>query len=90
MADTVVHNPCVTCVHHEEKGGALSFHICDNPKYWVEDPNYVTGEVFAIRPYCYDARKSDKLCGAEGRGWEQKPYEPLAWGLLEKIRRFFR
>lgn len=65
---------CANCVHHVEVGsGTFVFHICGNPKYHREDPNYVTGEMFFIRPYCHDARRSSKLCGPDGAGWEEGP-----------------
>lgn len=74
MTDSI--KACLDCVHHKETGNYLLFHSCHNPAYQVEDPNYVTGEIGILHPYCFDARESSKLCGPEGAGWEQGEREP--------------
>lgn len=82
---------CVDCVHHFETGsGAFTFHFCNNALYFKEDPNYVTGEVFSLRPYCHDARESKKLCGPNAAGWEENPIkEPKprlgTWGAFKEM-----
>lgn len=80
---------CITCKYCERHSGYLvTFSICNNPDYYVEDPNYVTGEMFVIRPHCCDARKSADLCSAEGRGWQQGQLSTQTTNLLTKIYNF--
>lgn len=77
---------CTTCKYCERHSNYwATFSICDNPDYYVEDPNYVTGEMFVIRPHCRDARESADLCSAEGRGWQQGQLSTQATNLLTKF-----
>lgn len=63
--------PCSKCAYHRETGGMLTFHLCDNPDYEVEEPDYVTGELLFSSPSCYSLRDSKEKCGPEGRGWSE-------------------
>ena len=90
MTDNIgLQKPCTQCIHCEKRGQLIEVLICDNPDYYVDDPDYVTGTLYAIRHYCRDARDSTDMCGSSGQGWKQKPYEPLAWDLFRAIRKFF-
>lgn len=64
--------PCITCKHMKEDDFLPP--VCK--KYISTRHNYVYGTSQKIELFCNDVRSKEDLCGAAGRGWEQKQESP--------------
>jgi len=58
---------CKECKHYDEE---MDFPVCT--LHYIEKPDYVSGIVYKINPFCVDIRKNKDLCGHEGKNFEQK------------------
>lgn len=70
MADSI--KACIDCAHCS--GGDL-FIYCRHPDYSYETKDYIHGHVYENFRLCVLTRDNEKLCGDEGRGWEERPDE---------------
>lgn len=78
---------CIDCVHCS--GGDL-FIYCRHPDYSYETKDYIHGHVYENFRLCVLTRDDEKLCGDEGRGWEERPAEeprshPSIWATLKSM-----
>lgn len=67
MADSI--KACIDCAHCS--GGDL-FIYCRHPDYSYETKDYIHGHVYENFRLCVLTRDDEKLCGDEGRGWEER------------------
>lgn len=89
MADPI--KACLDCVHCT--GGDI-FLYCRHPDYSYETKDYIHGRVYENFRLCVLARDDEKLCGDEGRGWEEKPakdpeYHRNLWSAFKGLLKEF-
>lgn len=70
MAESI--KACIDCAHCT--GGDL-FIYCHHPDYSYETKDYIHGHLYTNFRLCVLTRDDEKLCGDEGRGWEERSAE---------------
>jgi len=77
---------CLECKHYYTE---MDIPFCKF--HYFEKANYVTGTIHKMDILCVEARKDKKLCGHEGKNFEQREesYEEEVMSFWEAVKGFF-
>ncbi len=61
---------CTQCKHYTKE---MDFPVCT--LHYIEEPDYISGNVYKVNRFAPDVRKNDKLCGPDAKDFIQKEQE---------------